>query len=56
MSKTARRFTIISLSMLVFALLFAQLVQDNGGDTRRVHLGTSISCLHPATPACTIAL
>ncbi len=56
MTQTARRLTIFALVMIIFALLFSGLVQRNGRDMRRVHLGTNISCLHPASPACVYAL
>ncbi|MBB4104817.1 hypothetical protein [Allorhizobium borbori] len=56
MTQSARRLTIFTLTMAIFALLFAELVARNGIDNRRVHLGTDITCLHKASPSCTYAL
>lgn len=56
MTQSARRLTIFTLMMVIFALLFAELVERKAGDGRRVHLGTDITCLHPASPACAYAL
>ena len=56
MTKSARRLTIFTLTMAIFALMFAELVARNGSDSRRAYLGTNITCQHKASPACTYAL
>lgn len=56
MTQSARRLTIFTLVMVIFALIFAELVKRTDTDSRRVHLGTNIGCLHPASPNCSYAL
>jgi len=56
MTRSTRRLTIFALIMVIFALLFAELVERASRDTRRAYLGTSITCLNPAAPTCTYAL
>lgn len=56
MTQSIRRLAILSLLMAIFALLFAELVEHSSRDLRRVHLGTNITCLHPASPNCAYAL
>ncbi|MBP1843742.1 hypothetical protein J2046_001998 [Rhizobium petrolearium] len=52
----ARRLTIVTLIMTIFALSFAALVAEPGRRDLRVHLGTSAQCFHSATPNCVKAL
>lgn len=56
MSILARRLTIVTLIMTIFALAFAALVAEPGRKELRVHLGTAAPCYHPATPGCVAAL
>lgn len=56
MTQSARRLTIFCLTMVIFALLFAELVKHNSGDNRRARLGADIACMQPGNPACTYAL
>ena len=56
MGTTARRFTIITLILTIFALAFSALVAHPGRKDLRVHLGTAAPCYHPATPGCVAAL
>jgi len=56
MAILARRLTIITLIMTVFALAFVALVEQPGRRELRVHLGTNAPCYHPATPGCVASL
>lgn len=49
----ARRMTIITLAMAVFAFAFAVLVEKTPRPTERLHIGSNAPCFHPATPGCT---
>ncbi|MGF0536682.1 hypothetical protein ACQQ2Q_01725 [Agrobacterium sp. ES01] len=49
MGKLARRFTIFTLTMTVFALVMSALVEK---PEQRVHRGTSIPCFHPNSIFC----
>lgn len=52
----ARRLTIVTLIMTIFALSFAALVAEPGRGHLRVHFGTAAQCYHAATPNCVAAL
>ncbi|WP_162895074.1 hypothetical protein [Rhizobium terrae] len=56
MAVLARRLTIITLIMTIFAFAFAALVAQPGRKELRVHLGTSVPCYHHATPNCVATL
>ncbi|MCX8999167.1 hypothetical protein NOF55_18850 [Rhizobiaceae bacterium BDR2-2] len=56
MTHSIRRLAIFTLTMVIFALLFAALVERTARDNRRVQLGTEIGCLHPASANCVYAL
>lgn len=48
----ARRLTIVTLMMTIFALGFAALVSEPARRDLRVHLGTEAQCYYPATTNC----
>ncbi len=56
MGTLLRRLTIITLSLTIFAMLFAQLAQNTDPTQRRVHSATNAACYHPATVGCVAAL
>ncbi|MGV8935942.1 MAG: hypothetical protein ACOH2J_02400 [Allorhizobium sp.] len=56
MDTLLRRFTIFTLSMTIFALLFASLVDTTSQTPRRFHAGTAAPCFHPASNGCVSAL
>ncbi|CDN47124.1 MULTISPECIES: hypothetical protein [Neorhizobium] len=56
MTVLARRLTIVTLIMTIFAFAFAALVAAPARNDLRVHLGTTVPCYHPATPNCVAAL
>ncbi|SMD11278.1 hypothetical protein [Rhizobium sp. RU36D] len=56
MDTLMRRFTIICLTMAIFALGLSALVAQNDRSPKRVHFGTAAPCLHPASPHCVVAL
>lgn len=49
MEKLLRRLAIFTLTMMIFAFLMTSLVAQG---PRRVHEGTAIPCLHPASAFC----
>jgi len=51
----ARRFTILTLMMTIFAIGFAALVA-HPARSQRVHVGTNAPCYHPASQNCTVSL
>jgi hypothetical protein len=52
MAKLARRFTIISLSMALFAFMFAQLVVSNQPTIRHMSSGLVASCAPTGLNSC----
>lgn len=56
MTTMMRRFTIICLTMAIFAFSLSALVTQSDRMPKRVHLGTDIGCLHPASQNCVVAL
>lgn len=52
----ARRLTIITLGAAIFAMTFAAAVERSAHSPRRVHVGSSAPCFHPASLNCTVAL
>lgn len=57
MEKLARRMTIFTLSMAVFALFVAELVTaTNNGTSRRALVGGTAACSATANPLCVAAL
>lgn len=52
----ARRFTIVTLVMLLFAMAFATLVQQNGRDTRNTMTGSMTSCVQSSPSKCVASL
>ncbi|MDQ0133374.1 hypothetical protein J2T08_001275 [Neorhizobium galegae] len=56
MTILARRLTIVTLIMTIFAFVFGALVAAPARHDLRVHLGTAVPCYHPATPNCVAAL
>lgn len=56
MTILARRLTIVTLIMTIFAFVFSALVATPARNDLRVHLGTTVPCYHPATPNCVAAL
>ncbi len=52
MAKIARRFTIISLTMAVFAVMFAQLVVNNQPTVRHLSSGLVASCAPTGLNSC----
>lgn len=56
MDTLLRRFTIFTLGMVIFALLFASFVDATSQSPRRFHAGTAAPCLHPASNGCVSAL
>jgi hypothetical protein len=56
MTVLARRLTILTLIMTIFAFIFSALVTAPARNDLRVHLGTAAPCYHPATPNCVAAL
>lgn len=52
----ARRFTIVTLVMAIFAIGFAAIVTQQDRGLNRYHTGTMTPCLHPATPGCTLSM
>ena len=51
----ARRFTILTLILTIFAISFSALV-TYPYRSQRVHVGTNAACYHPATRNCVISL
>ncbi|NLS02923.1 hypothetical protein HGP14_05990 [Rhizobium sp. P32RR-XVIII] len=50
----ARRFTVITLFMAVFAITFsAAVVHGGGGGGSQSHFGASYTCLNSTSPFCT---
>jgi hypothetical protein len=56
MASLARRLTIVTLIMTIFALSFAALASGHSRRELRVHLGTEAPCYHPATAGCVAVL
>lgn len=56
MSRIARRMTILTLMMTIFAFGFSALVSAPSQRQVRVHAGTVAPCYHPATEGCVTAL
>lgn len=56
MAVLARRLTIITLIMTIFALAFVALIEQPARRELRVHLGTNAPCYHPATRGCVASL
>lgn len=52
MGTLARRFTIISLTMAVFAVMFAQLVVNNQPGVRQLTSGMVASCTPTGLNSC----
>lgn len=52
MTKLARRFTIISLTMALFAFMFAQLVVHNQPAVRHLSSGLVASCAPTGLNSC----
>ncbi|MDQ0423091.1 hypothetical protein GVN24_32855 [Rhizobium sp. CRIBSB] len=52
MAKLARRFTIISLTMALFAMMFAQLVVNNQPSIRHQSSGLVASCAPTGLNSC----
>jgi hypothetical protein len=52
MAKLARRFTIISLTMALFALMFAQLVVNTQPTVRHISGGLVASCAPTGLNSC----
>jgi hypothetical protein len=52
----ARRFTIITLVMLLFAMAFATLVQQNGHNNRNALTGSMTSCVQSSPSKCVASL
>lgn len=52
MAKIARRFTIISLTMAVFAVMFAQLVVNSQPTVRHLSSGLVASCAPTGLNSC----
>jgi hypothetical protein len=52
MAKLTRRFTIISLSMALFAFMFAQLVVSNQPSLRHMSSGLIASCAPTGLNSC----
>jgi len=56
MTVLARRLTIVTLIMTIFAFVFSALASAPARNDLRVHLGTAAPCYHPASPNCVAAL
>ncbi|MFB9951283.1 hypothetical protein ACFFP0_20745 [Rhizobium puerariae] len=52
----ARRLTIVTLIMTIFALAFAALVAQPGRRDPGMRVGSATSCHHPAIPHCVATL
>lgn len=52
MGTLARRFTIISLTMAIFAVMFAQLVVNNQPGARHLSTGMVASCAPTGLNSC----
>lgn len=50
----ARRFTILTLIMTVFAIGMTAIVNGSAKGNVRYHIGTTAPCLHPASINCTL--
>jgi len=56
MTVLARRLTIVTLIMTIFAFVFSALASAPARNDLRVHLGTAAPCYHPASLKCVAAL
>lgn len=56
MSKTARRLTIITLLMIIFALLFSDIVAHSANNDRQAMLNAAFSCSDTHTRTCRLSL
>lgn len=56
MSKTARRLTIITLLMIIFALLFSDIVAHSASSNRQATLGGSFGCTDSLAATCRLSL
>lgn len=56
MSKTARRLTIITLLMIIFALLFSDIVAHSASNDRQAMLSAGFTCSDAFTHTCRLSL